>query len=130
MKTPIAKKSLVKKRLEIFIKFCGISISEFERRCNLGKGTIPNMRRSLDPDKLSAIAENFPALSIDWLMIGRGEMLRSNLDFHADQSSIDALYEKINILNQNIADLHGAVSAKDDTIAALKALIYELKNHR
>ena len=127
METQIIKKSSVKERLLSFIDCCGVSISEFERQCKLGKGTIPNMRRSLDPDKLLAIAEKFPALSMDWLMIGRGDMLRTGIITPTEQSNIEELREKVDLLKKNIDDLRETVSAKDDTIAALKALITELK---
>lgn len=37
---------------------------------------ISSMRVSIQPDKLTSIAEQFPMLNIDWLLTGEGEMLR------------------------------------------------------
>lgn len=38
---------------------------------------ISSMRVSIQPDKLTSIAEQFPMLNIDWLLTGEGEMLKT-----------------------------------------------------
>ena len=36
------------------------------------------MRNSMQPDKMMSIAQNFPDLNFDWLLLGRGSMLYEN----------------------------------------------------
>ena len=65
----------VKDRLIQFIEYKGLNPHAFEKRCGLATSYIANMRNSLQPDKMMRIANNFPDLNFDWLLLGRGEML-------------------------------------------------------
>lgn len=66
----------VKERLIDYIKFKGISVNRFEKTCRLSTGYVGNMRVSIQPDKLTNIAHNYPDLNTGWLMTGEGEMLK------------------------------------------------------
>lgn len=66
----------VGERLDEFIKSKGLGRYQFEMKCGLSQGYVANIRNSPHPDKLKKIANVFPELNIEWLMIGRGEMLR------------------------------------------------------
>lgn len=68
----------VGERLDIFIQSKGLGRYQFEMKCGLSQGYIANIRNSPHPDKLKKIANVFPELNIEWLMIGRGEMLHRN----------------------------------------------------
>lgn len=67
----------VKKRLKEFIKYKGISVRSFEIKCGLSNSYISNMRVSIQPEKISCIAEQFPELNMGWLMTGEGEMIKT-----------------------------------------------------
>ena len=71
------EQSAVKGRLLTFINYLNISVLSFERSCGMPNATIQNMRVSIAPDKLEAIANAYPQLNIEWLMVGRGEMLNA-----------------------------------------------------
>lgn len=71
--------SQVKERLKEFINSQNISIYKFERLCGLSVGYVANMRSSISPNKTSRIAEQFPLLNIEWLLTGRGEMLKHEI---------------------------------------------------
>ena len=77
----------VGERLDQFIQFKGLGRYQFEMKCGLSQGYIANIRNSPHPDKLKKIANVFPELNIEWLMIGRGEML------HRKESGMEKLFE-------------------------------------
>ena len=68
----------VKDRLIQFIEYKGINPHSFEKRCGLATSFVANMRNSMQPDKMMSIAQNFPDLNFDWLLLGRGSMLYEN----------------------------------------------------
>ena len=67
----------VGERLDLFIQSLGLGRYQFEMKCGLSQGYINNIRNSPHPDKLKRIANVYPELNVEWLMIGRGEMLHS-----------------------------------------------------
>jgi hypothetical protein len=52
----------VKNRLIAFIKSQGISVNRFEKICGFSTGYVGNMRKSIQPDKVMSIIQNFPTL--------------------------------------------------------------------
>ncbi len=67
-----------KDRILEFIQYSGISQGEFIRKCGLSKGSIANIQEAPNGTSLIKIARAYPKLSLDWLLLGQGEMLRSN----------------------------------------------------
>lgn len=70
----------LRERLVKLAKSKGMSMRSFEESCNLGRGNISNMTNesSLGSDKLSKIIDKYPEVSLEWLVIGTGDMLRSD----------------------------------------------------
>jgi phage repressor protein C with HTH and peptisase S24 domain len=108
----------VRDRLKLFIEHKGISIRQFEAECNLSNGYTNNMRKSIQPDKLGDIIVHFPDLNVDWLMVGRGEMLMpdsgsstlSNIAHH-DTVEVAALPENgLHIVTVDNAERDGTVA--------------------
>lgn len=67
----------VKERLTEYLNIKGISKTAFGRLVGVSPSYINSIRKSIQPDKLDSIAQNYPDLNIDWLMTGKGEMLRN-----------------------------------------------------
>lgn len=67
---------LVKERLVKYIKYKGISNSEFCRRIGVSAAFVSSMRKSIQPNKIDNIALVFPDLNTGWLLTGEGCMLR------------------------------------------------------
>ena len=70
-------------RLRKFLDFQGISVRQFEAMIGSSDGKIAKFmatNSSLKSDTLSKIMEVFPQLSIEWLITGEGEMLKSPVD--------------------------------------------------
>lgn len=78
------------KRLKKFLDSEDISVRQFESMIGSSDGKIAKFmatNSSLKSDTLNKIMEVFPQLSIEWLLTGEGEMLRSS---KADPSQSDA----------------------------------------
>ncbi len=66
-------------RLKQFIEYKGFSIRKFEQYCGLNLSLIKSAERnngSIGSDKLIKIIENFPDLDANWLLSGKGSMIR------------------------------------------------------
>ena len=72
------EQNTIKVRLLTFIDSLKMPVSAFEKECGMSNATIQNIRSSIAPDKLQNIAEKFPQLNIEWLMVGRGDMLKTD----------------------------------------------------
>lgn len=68
-----------KQRLKQFIKFKRISNREFERNCKLSNGYVTSKSETIRSNYLTAIAEVYPELNIEWLLHGTGKMINENL---------------------------------------------------
>ena len=69
----------VKQRLIKFIEFKGLSVRAFERTIGVSNGYIKALRKSPTTDKMLSIIRNFPELSQEWLVEGKGEMLTQDV---------------------------------------------------
>lgn len=62
-------------RILQFIVYLGISVSEFERSCNLSNGAVSKMGDNTRRSTLNKICNVYPQLNIDWLLTGKGDMV-------------------------------------------------------
>lgn len=69
----------IKDRISIFIKYKNITIAEFERNVDLANGYIKKFKGSIGSDKLNNIISYYPDLNIEWLITGKGPMLKSEV---------------------------------------------------
>lgn len=67
--------STLQKRLSDYIKYCHITLEEFEKRCDLGRGTSNRLSEKSRSTTFRRIAEKCPDLNVEWLRTGEGEML-------------------------------------------------------
>jgi len=95
----------VKDRLLQFIEYKGINPHSFEKKCGLATSFVANMRNSMQPDKMMSIAQNFPDLNFDWLLLGRGSMLYEN----NEELQLDEKF-RIHPNKQNEGDLGSLMS--------------------
>ncbi|MDL2289777.1 hypothetical protein LJB95_00035 [Paludibacteraceae bacterium OttesenSCG-928-F17] len=88
----------VKERLVSYLSYKKINKSEFGRVIGVSNAYVSSIRKSIDKDKIQAIALNYPDLNIEWLITGNGSMLKSkeNIKFNDSLVSDQApLYSKI-----------------------------------
>lgn len=67
----------VKERLKIFIKCLGISVLTFEKSIGVSNGYVNSISKGIGKDILNSILEKYSNLNIEWLLTGKGEMLKS-----------------------------------------------------
>lgn len=63
-------------RILSFIQSLGITVSEFERVCNLSNGAVSKMGDNTRTSTIDKISKIYPSLNIVWLRTGEGEMLK------------------------------------------------------
>lgn len=70
-------------RLLQLIDYLNISVREFERKIGVTEGVISKSlarKTGLKAETLQKIAEIFPQITLEWLLLGEGEMLRTQRD--------------------------------------------------
>lgn len=70
---------LMKKRLLELADYYSVSVRKFEEECGLKRGNISNMTddSSIGSDKLSKIIDRYPFVNMEWLITGKGDMLKN-----------------------------------------------------
>ena len=67
----------VKERIREFAKKEKGSVKAFENSINASNGYINSIQKSIGLDKLEAILEKYPNLNLEWLLTGKGEMIKT-----------------------------------------------------
>jgi hypothetical protein len=111
----------VKERIKIFCKNRGISISEFEKTIKASNGYVNSISKSIGLDKIESLLENYPNISLEWLLIGKGEMLKTN-----KQEPINNT-EGIS-QDERISKLLNIIEKQQDTINNQQEIINNLVN--
>jgi SOS-response transcriptional repressor LexA len=65
-------------RLKQFIDYKGLSNRKFSEAAGLSNGFIGKVKE-IGSSKLSSIVDSFPELNLEWLVTGRGEMLKKEV---------------------------------------------------
>ena len=68
----------VKDRLKLFCKKSGMPISVFEKSINVSNGYINSISKGLGIDILNTIIEKYSNLNIEWVLSGKGNMLKTS----------------------------------------------------
>ena len=85
------ERNTVKDRLIAYLSEKKLSKAEFGRRIGASSAFVTSMRKSMQPDKIERIAQEFPDLNIVWLQTGDGEMLKGS----AERSDVSLCFETI-----------------------------------
>ncbi len=67
----------VKERLKLYLRINRITQEKFCNSVGVAPTYVSNIRKGIQPDKLTRIQQAYPDLNIEWLVTGRGEMLNS-----------------------------------------------------
>lgn len=105
-------------RISKFIEFKGISKTDFSRKCNLANGILKG--NHLRDDTIVKIIQAFPELNIEWLITGKGDMLKKT---SPEAEQIKDLQEKIYLYEKTI-------SAQEETIRLLKKQLEECERNQ
>jgi hypothetical protein len=67
----------VKDRVKIFIKASGLTVSAFEKSIEASNGYVNSISKSIGGNKTLFINREYSSLNMDWLLTGKGEMLKT-----------------------------------------------------
>lgn len=67
----------VKERLIKFLEEENIPKTSFSKAIGGSKSYVNAISQSIQPDKLSRISELYPRLNIEWLLVGKGQMIHT-----------------------------------------------------
>ena len=73
-----------KNRLQEFIKHLGMTNNAFEREVGLSNGFVDKTTDRIRKASLILIQNRFPELNMDWVVNGRGKMLKDNTTIQGD----------------------------------------------
>ncbi len=120
-------------RLRQFIEYLGISIRNFEQKISVSNGLIARFlskNTTIQSDVLSKICDTFSNLNPDWLLTGKGEMLRDSVHVEPDSATLDRLLNKISDLAQELgrvqaenAELKKELAQRDNTVVDATASV-------
>lgn len=102
-------------RVEIIIKFKGVSISAFEKATGMSNNSIQTAIKrvsNLKDDTLNSILNCFPDISAEWLLTGKGSMLKD--DFKVFPLKTDNTIENQAIPLYNLEATAGIVTLFKD----------------
>ena len=68
----------VKQRMKEFISSLGISEREFCRKIGVSSAYVESIKQSISPKVMQTISIHYPDLNPVWLLLGKGEMLKSD----------------------------------------------------
>lgn len=111
-----------KERIKLFISEMGMSVREFEHRCDLGNGYINNMRRGFGREKLELVLNEFPQLNREWLLHGEGEMI---IDKRDQANEPEVIYQRKN-KEQSERDAMTTISNLSETVKSQQEMISDL----
>ena len=69
----------VKDRIKAFCKEEGITITAFEDSIKASNGYVNSISKGIGSDKLDSIVEKYSNLNLEWLLTGRGTMLKGEI---------------------------------------------------
>ena len=84
-------------RFRLVIETQRVSINKFEDSIGASRGVIAKMLRlktDISSKWLVAIKENYPQYSLDWLMVGKGEMLDNNAQTADNKFAMELIEKK------------------------------------
>lgn len=116
-----------KERLKSYVKSLGLTVKEFELSINASNGYVNSISKGIGEDYLSIIIEKYPNLSIEWLLTGKGSMIKDGASIEVDNLPYKELYNDMKIeFTKIIGHLEEVNKDQKSVIEAQKALIDKL----
>ena len=114
----------VKERIKIFLKFKKISQKDFSESVGLSSGYLGAMKKSFSTETINNIVIRYPDINIDWLLTGKGEMIKEDIGKSGFNSEIGDYIYSTNPLNSDdmknlITQMTGIISRQEDNISQL-----------
>jgi len=110
-------------RLKQFIEYLQLSTRAFEQKISVSNGLIARFvskNTSIQSDVLSKICDTFPELNFDWLVTGKGEMLRGSDREKPSDTTVSILLQRIEDLARENGSLQAQIDEYKKEIALLQ----------
>lgn len=116
----------VKQRLKTYIQYKEISERSFCIKIGVSTSYVSAIRTSIQPDKVSSIAEHYPDLNTGWLLTGDGKMLRSDVD---KQEKVAGKVEEAGVVYEKVSnkDLIKTIQFLSETVHSLQKKVEQLE---
>lgn len=123
--------SQIQNRIKEYIDNKDISVREFCRKIGVSPSFL-SRDAEIASDKLLNIVNAFPEISIDWLVTGKGKMIRGELDpLEGNKDENDILKELLEGCNNQIDELKKLLKDKDKQVSDLiKTNLYLLEREK
>lgn len=131
-----------KEKIKQYLNSKGISKNSFYQQTGFATGFLDS-GKSLGADKLQTIIDNYPDLSLEWLVLGKGDMTKNvnitngsgvvlagdnysnnnidNRQYYSD--SPDVLKAQIELLDERIKEKDAQIKEKDAQINKLLSIL-------
>ena len=132
-----------KEKIKQYLNSKGVSKNSFYQKTGFAIGFLDS-GKSLGADKLETIIDNYPDLSLEWLVLGKGDMIKpttitngsgvvisgdnntnnnnvDNRQYYSD--SPDVLKAQIEILDERIKEKDAQIKEKDAQINKLLSIL-------
>lgn len=126
---------IVKERIKEFLEYLNIGQNAFEAKVGWSNGYINNTK-NISADKLKSVANEYPQLSLEWLITGNGEMIKREVDIDYKEKYYNLLEEQnethseLNSLNARHIDIMNELhDAKIQNLELMKE-IEQLKSNK
>lgn len=83
---------MVKDRIKAFCKSQNITVISFEESIGVSNGYVNAISKSVGIDKINAIVEKFSNLNIEWLLTGKGAMLKNDTAIPSE-ATVQPIYQ-------------------------------------
>lgn len=111
----------VKQRLITFIKYKGLSQAKFEKAIGVSNGFVNNISKSIGAEKMQRILSVYPELNSKWLLLGEGEMLKT------EEFENPMVQKTADLLDKLVASMEATIESQKQVIEAQKAEIERLQ---
>lgn len=113
----------MEERIRQIAEYYGISIRQFEQKISVSDGLIHKAlarKSGLKQDTLAKILDIFPQINPDWLISGKGEMLRGSDREKPSDTTVSILLQRIEDLARENGSLQAQIDEYKKEIALLQ----------
>lgn len=95
----------VKDRLFKFIEYLNMSVRQFEIKWGVASGYVRNISKGIGNDHLSNLCNQYPNLDLNWLLTGKGSMLKNIPENSENLTQQTITEERSNSIDELIINL-------------------------
>ena len=111
-----SKKSQIKQNILQFIEYKGITRYKFYQLTGITRGVL-DQNNGMNEDNITRFLDSFPEINANWLLTGKGSMLREGEVRSAEEERMALLQEVIETQRKTIELLEDRVAALEEELA-------------